>query len=145
MTPGPHRPAREQRSAGTPVHARMALLGGYGDGGHLHRPGRSGVNESDQQGRRRTYRPKVDTPDTPPIASPPGPRFLTLDQVAEELQVTRSQVYALARDRSLVAVKIGGRGEWRVERSRLEGYLARMTANDVQRSSPCDARDSFSE
>jgi len=72
---------------------------------------------------RPTYRPAVDTPDTPPSSSPPGPRFLTLDQVPEELQVTRSQVYALVRDRSLVAVKIGGRGQWRVERSRLEDYI----------------------
>jgi len=79
------------------------------------------VHESDQQGRRHTYGPTVTTA---PISSPPGPRFLTLDQVAEELQVTRSQVYALVRDRSLAAVKIGGRGQWRVERSRVEDYIA---------------------
>lgn len=57
-----------------------------------------------------------------PFSSPPGPRFLTLDQVAEEMEGTRSQVYALVRDRSLAAVKIGGR--WRVERFRLEEYIA---------------------
>jgi len=51
-------------------------------------------------------------------------RFLTLAQVAEELNVSRSQVYALVRDRSLVAVKIGGRGQWRVERRYLEEYIA---------------------
>jgi len=51
-------------------------------------------------------------------------RFLTLAQVVQELNVSRSQVYALVRDRSLVAVKIGGRGQWRVERRYLEEYIA---------------------
>jgi len=78
------------------------------------------VHDLGRQGRRPTYGPSVDTAPAPP---PPGPRFLTLDQVAEELQVSRSQVYALVRDRSLAAVKIGGRGQWRVERSRLEDYI----------------------
>ena len=59
-------------------------------------------------------------------APPPSPRFLTLNQVADELNTSRSQVYALVRDRSLLAVKIGGRGQWRVERSQLEAYIARL-------------------
>ncbi|MGI8536319.1 MAG: helix-turn-helix domain-containing protein [Mycobacteriales bacterium] len=46
--------------------------------------------------------------------------FLTLDQVAVELNVFRAQVYALVRARRLLAVKFGGRGHWRVERSELE-------------------------
>ena len=44
-------------------------------------------------------------------APPPSPRFLTLDQVADELNTSPSQVYALVRDRSQLAVKIGGRGQ----------------------------------
>jgi excisionase family DNA binding protein len=52
-------------------------------------------------------------------------RFLTLDQVAEELASSRSQVYALVRSGDLPAIKIGGRGQWRVERSALEDYIAR--------------------
>ena len=60
-------------------------------------------------------------------AKPPTPtRFLTLQQVAEGLNVSRSQVYALVRDRSLIAVKIGGRGQWRVERARLEDYIDQL-------------------
>jgi len=67
----------------------------------------------------------VNTPPAPaPSAQPAGPRFLTLDQVAEELQVSRFQVYVLVRDKTLIAVKIGGRGQWRIERSRLEAYIA---------------------
>ena len=57
------------------------------------------------------------------MPSPPPARFLTLQQVADELNVSYAQVYALVRDRSLIAVKIGGRGQWRVERSRLEDYI----------------------
>lgn len=53
-------------------------------------------------------------------------RFLRLDQVAVELNVSRAQVYALVRARRLLAVKIGGRGHWRVERSELEAYIARL-------------------
>ncbi len=64
-------------------------------------------------------------PDSDPAAAAVNPvRFLTLVQVAEELNVSRSQVYALVRDRSVVAVKIGGRGQWRVERAELERYIA---------------------
>jgi excisionase family DNA binding protein len=57
---------------------------------------------------------------------PPPPRFLTLQQVADELNTSHSQVYALVRDRSLLAVKIGGRGQWRVERVQLEAYITRL-------------------
>ena len=69
--------------------------------------------------------PRQPTDPTPPM--PAGPkRFLTLDQVSEELNVSHSQVYALVRDRSIIAVKIGGRGQWRVERAQLEAYTARL-------------------
>ena len=58
---------------------------------------------------------------------PPAPlRFLTLQQVADELNVSHAQVYALVRDRTLAAVQIGGRGQWRVERNRLEDYIAAL-------------------
>jgi excisionase family DNA binding protein len=54
------------------------------------------------------------------------PRFLTLDDVAEVLNISTSQAYALVRNQELPAIKIGGRGQWRVERDRLEDYIARM-------------------
>ena len=55
-------------------------------------------------------------------------RFLTIDQVAEELATSRAQIYALLKPRDLVGIKIGGRGQWRVERSKLEEYLERTHA-----------------
>ena len=53
-------------------------------------------------------------------------RFLTPDQVCEELAISRSQLYALIRRGDLAAVKVGGRGQWRVERAKLEDYIARL-------------------
>lgn len=52
------------------------------------------------------------------------PRFLTLADVAEVLNTSSAQVYALVRRGELPAIKIGGRGQWRVERARLEDYIA---------------------
>lgn len=53
-------------------------------------------------------------------------RFLTLTDVAEVLNISMSQTYALVRNRELEAIKIGGRGQYRVERDKLESYIARM-------------------
>ena len=55
-----------------------------------------------------------------------APRFLTLGDVAEVLNISASQTYALVRSGNLEAIKIGGRGQWRVERDQLESYIARM-------------------
>jgi len=55
-----------------------------------------------------------------------GPRFLTLSDVAEVLNISASQTYALVRSGELPAIKIGGRGQWRVEREQLETFIGRM-------------------
>jgi excisionase family DNA binding protein len=54
------------------------------------------------------------------------PRFLQLADVAEMLNISSSQAYALVRSGDLPAIKIGGRGQWRVEVSELERYIERM-------------------
>jgi excisionase family DNA binding protein len=51
------------------------------------------------------------------------PRFLTRDDVAEILNISTAQVYALVRRGELRAIKIGQRGQWRVERSALEDFI----------------------
>lgn len=56
----------------------------------------------------------------------PTTRFLTLADVGEILNISQSQVYALVRRKDLVAVKIGGRGQWRVETTELEAYIKRL-------------------
>ena len=55
-----------------------------------------------------------------------APRFLTLADVAEVLNTSSAQVYALVRRGELPAIKIGGRGQWRVESSQLEEFIQRM-------------------
>ena len=54
------------------------------------------------------------------------PRFLRLSDVADVLNISESQTYALVRSGDLSAIKIGGRGQWRVERTALEEYISRM-------------------
>ena len=54
------------------------------------------------------------------------PRFLTLEDVATYLSVSVPQVYALVRSGELPAIKIGGRGVWRVDRQQLEAYVERL-------------------
>jgi excisionase family DNA binding protein len=56
------------------------------------------------------------------------PRFLQLADVAEILNTSTAQVYALVRRGELPAIKIGGRGQWRVESTELESYIQRLYA-----------------
>jgi excisionase family DNA binding protein len=71
------------------------------------------------------------------------PRFLLLSDVAVELNVSDSQVYHMVRSGELPAIKIGGRGQWRVERTKLEEYIQEKytaTAEWVQEN-PLTERD----
>jgi excisionase family DNA binding protein len=60
------------------------------------------------------------------VATERSARFLTLADVADVLNISASQTYALVRNGDLEAIKIGGRGQWRVERDKLEEYIARL-------------------
>ena len=60
------------------------------------------------------------------------PRFLTLPDVAEILNTSVAQVYAMVRRGDLPAIKIGGRGQWRVENVQLEEFIQRMYAETKQ-------------
>ncbi|HEV7949185.1 MAG TPA: helix-turn-helix domain-containing protein [Glaciihabitans sp.] len=50
-------------------------------------------------------------------------RFLTLADVADVLNISPGQAYALVRSSELPAIKVGGHGQWRIERSVLESYI----------------------
>ena len=50
-------------------------------------------------------------------------RFLTLADVGDILNISSSQTYALVRSGELPAIQIGGRGQWRVEASKLEEFI----------------------
>ena len=56
-------------------------------------------------------------------------RFLQLADVAEVLNISAAQTYALVRSGELPAIKIGGRGQWRVEETELESYIQRAYAS----------------
>ncbi|HET7400001.1 MAG TPA: helix-turn-helix domain-containing protein [Intrasporangium sp.] len=53
-------------------------------------------------------------------------RFLQLAEVSEILNISSAQAYALVRSGELPAIKVGGRGQWRVEATELESYIQRM-------------------
>ena len=55
--------------------------------------------------------------------------LLLLSDVAELLNISGSQAYALVRRGDLQAVKIGGRGQWRVEPAELDAYLERARSD----------------
>ena len=64
----------------------------------------------------------------PHLPAMDGPRFLQLSDVAEILNISAAQTYALVRSGELPAIKVGGRGQWRVEREQLEAYIQRAYA-----------------
>lgn len=69
--------------------------------------------------------------DVQPIIAPsttPAPRFIQLKDVAEVLNISTTQTYALLRSGELAAIKVGGRGQWRMEVSVLEDFIQRMYA-----------------
>jgi excisionase family DNA binding protein len=55
-------------------------------------------------------------------------RFIPLTEVSEILDISSDQAYALVRSGDLPAIKVGGRGQWRVETVELEAYIQRMYA-----------------
>ncbi|NBO25358.1 MAG: DNA-binding protein [Actinobacteria bacterium] len=59
-------------------------------------------------------------------------RFLTLSDVAELLNVAPAQVYTLVRTGELPAIKIGARGQWRVEDKALEEYIGVLYSSTAE-------------
>jgi len=53
-------------------------------------------------------------------------RFMTLREVAQTLSVSSAQAYALVRSGDLPAIQLGGRGQWRVEVTKLEEFIQRL-------------------
>jgi excisionase family DNA binding protein len=59
-------------------------------------------------------------------------RFLTLSDVAELLNIAPAQVYTLVRTGELSAIKIGARGQWRVEDKALENYIEQLYSSTAE-------------
>jgi excisionase family DNA binding protein len=86
-----------------------------------------------------------DARETSESGKTPGvePRFFTLEDVATFLNVSVPQVYSLVRSRELPAVKIGGRGVWRVDREQLDEYIKRLhqDTDDWAKKHPLNPRE----
>ena len=54
-------------------------------------------------------------------------RFLTLADVAEILCISVPQARAMVRSGELPAIQVGGRGQWRVEKAKLELSLIHIS------------------
>lgn len=71
-------------------------------------------------------------------------RFLTIEQVAEKLNVGQPLVRALLRGGELRGIQIGGRGLWRVSTTDVEAYISqayrptadRVASGDVGEEAP---------
>ena len=83
--------------------------------------------------------PKEDASSAPTIE----PRYLKLEDVANYLSVSVPQVYALVRAGDLPAVKIGGRGVWRVDRRKLDDWLDNLESETAAwtKSHPLNPKD----
>jgi excisionase family DNA binding protein len=74
-------------------------------------------------------------------------RFLLLSDVAEILNISAAQTYALVRSGELPAIKVGGRGQWRVEAHVLESYIqdAYARTRDFVNAHPFGANDTLED
>jgi excisionase family DNA binding protein len=70
-----------------------------------------------------------------------------MSDVADQLNVSPSQVYHMVRSGELPAIKVGGRGQWRIERRRLEEYIERKYAETAEwvKSNPLTGREELEE
>lgn len=61
-------------------------------------------------------------------------RFVSLDVVKEVLSISKAQAYALVHAGDIRAIRVGGRGQWRIEEKELARYIERSYhyPNDVR-------------
>lgn len=62
-----------------------------------------------------------------------APRFLTLADVAETLNLTMSAARSLVSSGELPAIQIGGKRAWRIEEAVLEHYIEEQYAATRER------------
>lgn len=61
------------------------------------------------------------------------PRFMTLTDVAEELQISTAAVRTMVLKGELEAFQIGGRGQWRVDSEKFERFIEHLHEQQRQR------------
>jgi prophage regulatory protein len=77
---------------------------------------------------------------------PPRPlRFLSIEQVAQELNVGEPLVRAMLKSGELRGIQVGGRGVWRIGIADLDAYIEeayRRTAEKISRGAFAESRAS---
>lgn len=68
-------------------------------------------------------------------------RFIPLDAVAEMFSISQAQAYALVRTGELRAIKVGGRGQWRVEMAEIELFIEKSYENTARETETVDTSD----
>lgn len=71
----------------------------------------------------------------------PKRRFLTVEQVAEELNVGIPIVRALLKSGELRGFQIGGRGIWRIGRADVEDYISQAYRRTAERVAAGEVTD----
>lgn len=72
---------------------------------------------------------------------PKKPRFLTIEQVAEELNVSPVQVRSLVKSGELRGIQVGGRGVWRIGANDVEDYIAQAYRRTAERIAAGELKD----
>lgn len=68
-------------------------------------------------------------------------RFLTMEQAAEELNVSPSQIRALLKTGELRAIQIGGRGAWRIGANDIEDFIGEAYRRTAERIAAGELKD----
>ncbi|MFJ5696563.1 helix-turn-helix domain-containing protein [Arthrobacter sp. NPDC093139] len=68
-------------------------------------------------------------------------RFLTIEQAAEELNVSDSQIRALLKTGELRGIQVGGRGVWRIGATDLEDFITDAYRRTAERIATGELKD----
>lgn len=68
-------------------------------------------------------------------------RFLTIEQAAEELNVSDNQIRALLRAGELRGIQVGGRGVWRIGANDIEDFIAEAYRRTAERIAAGELKD----
>lgn len=75
------------------------------------------------------------------MTEPKKHRFLTVEQAAEELNVSPSQIRALLKTGELRAIQVGGRGVWRIGAKDIEDFIAEAYRRTAERIAAGELKD----
>jgi excisionase family DNA binding protein len=76
-----------------------------------------------------------------PEENKPSPRFLTIDQVATELNIGQPLVRGLLKSGELRGFQLGGRGVWRIGASDVEDFITEAYRRTAERIAAGELKD----